>query len=98
MQRPTILACRDFGLRGFGLRHRGIGHHVDVAAEFAVQSGDAVKLGADDFQRRNFTHLDKCRELHELKIMQIVDFGIHSPPPSSIRHLQSGGGSIAHST
>jgi hypothetical protein len=87
MQRPTILACRDFGLRGCGLRHCGIGHHMDVAAEVAVQRGDAVELRAGNLLRRNLAHLDKCRELRELEIMQIVDHGIHFPSPSSIGHL-----------
>jgi hypothetical protein len=88
-----MLACSEFGLRGFGLRHRRIGHHMDIAAEFAVQSGDAIELRTRHLRRGNFTRLDTCRERSEFKVVQIVDYGIHSLSPSSIRRSSSGGGS-----
>ncbi len=51
MQRPAISACRDFGLRGFGLRHRQLRHDVDVAAKLAIQGGDPGELRARHLRR-----------------------------------------------
>src|SRR3984893_13639198 len=65
--------------------------HIDITAEFAVESGDAVELRARHLQRRDFAGLGACRELGEFKVVQIADHGIHSPARSSIRRLRSGG-------
>lgn len=87
MQGPPIPALRDVGVRGFRLGHGRFRHHVNVAAEIAVDGVDPVELRARHLQRRDFARLEVCRERGEFEIVQGVGHGsvLHSGDSRGVR-------------
>ena len=64
MQQPPIRAFPDFRFRGRGLLQGEVRGHREIAAQPAVQRGDAVEHGPGQFDRR-----------HVLVLQQFGDFG-----------------------
>jgi hypothetical protein len=85
VQRSAIATAGDLRLRRLGLRHRGLRHHQHIAAELAVERGDAIELRARHRDRRDLARPDARRQLHELEVVQVVGGdGVHASISLSI--------------